>query len=163
MKFLDDFYKVIKFDGTMLKSICIGITLLSSLSSCVNIPLSSESEDVEAKKFIVPVGQSTIYVFRNEYYGGSHKFGITIDSKLVAQSAPFTYFKWDVEPGRHLVSCRDGENRTVEVFTKVGKVTFVKQEVFMSTSGLGCTVYEVSDEDGRAGVGASKLGKSVPP
>lgn len=131
------------------------------LTSCTSIPLASETEDSEAKKFEIPAEKSRIYVFRNEILEAALKVSITLDSKFMGQTGPFTYFSWDVDPGRHLVSCLGKEIRTVEVFAKKGKAIFVKQEMLLEMGGPSCAVYEVSDDDGRIAVKSSKLGKPM--
>lgn len=138
-----------------------GVTaILFSIASCTSIPLAQESEDFEAKKFAAPSELSSIYIFRNEVFGGARKAGVLLDSKVMGETAPFTYFKWDVTPGRHLISCNDSDRRSVEVFSKKGSIIFVRQEILKVPSGLGCTVYEVSENEGRSAVESCRLGKA---
>ena len=132
-----------------------------TLCSCAVVPLANESEDADAKKFTVPADKSRIYVFRNETFGAALTVPLTLDSKLMGQTGPHTYFAWDVEPGRHLVSCLGQEIRTVEIFPKKGTAIFIKQEMLLGTAGTHCSVYEVPEEQGRAGVQDGKLGKLV--
>jgi hypothetical protein len=62
------------------------------VTSCASIPLATESEDTEAKKFEIPTEKSRIYIVRNETVGAALKVSITLDSKLMGQTGPYTYF-----------------------------------------------------------------------
>jgi len=138
----------------------IGLSLLL-LSSCAVVPLAEESADTDAKKFTAPSDKSRIYLFRDETFGAALTVPITLDSQLMGQTGPHIYFVWDVEPGRHIISCLGQEIRTVEIFPKKGGTVFIKQEMLMGTAGTHCSVYEVSEDQGKVGVLDGKLGKQV--
>src|SRR5688572_1649086 len=80
------------------------------LCSCASVPMGDETADMEAKKFQVPAKTSRIYVYRNETFGSLMKVGLTLDGRVMGETAPHVYFAWDVKPGRDIITCSAQSN-----------------------------------------------------
>jgi hypothetical protein len=128
--------------------------------------MATKAEDEEAKKFEVPPDKSRIYVFRNEIYASAYGIPTSLDSTLKGRAVSYSYFAWDVEPGRHLISCLEREDRTIEIFAKVGKAVFVKEEFRIGAPHIliadkDCELSETSEKVGMSGVKSCKLIKPI--
>ncbi len=95
--------------------------LLSLFIGCASVPMAPTEQDAEAKQFTVLQGKSNIYLYRNESFGGGVAVPVTLDGKNVGSTGPYTYFKWVVEPGKHVVvsNPKDGKPTRVIVNEKV--------------------------------------------
>lgn len=126
---------------------------------CASVPMASESEDQAAKQFEVPAGKSSIYVYRNETFGGAVTMGVTLDGQMMGKSAPMTYFHWLVEPGKHeIVSTNDSK---INLNAKAGKNHFIWQEVKMGFMMAGSKLVEVTENIGKKAVMECRLIKPV--
>jgi hypothetical protein len=141
----------------MLRTKLILAALLSTLlSACASVPMAGLQDDQQAKEFKAPAGKGRIYIFRDENFGGAIKVTVTVDGKLIGQSAPMTYFVADVEPGEHIVACQAESSSQVSVKVKKGEIAYVWQEMKMGMWSAGCKVQEVNESRGRTGVSACK-------
>lgn len=91
----------------MLKKSITLITILTSmyLTGCASVPMDSADTDKAKKEFSAPAdGKSGLYIYRNSSFGAALKKTISIDGKVVGESAHNTYFYKEVEPGTHELS-----------------------------------------------------------
>lgn len=135
--------------------------IISMLSACASVPMADLKEDQEAKSFAAPQDKSRLYIYRNENFGGAIKVSVTVDGKLVGQTAPKTYFVVDLTPGEHQVSCLAESNSQVTVKGAKGQSIYVWQEMKMGMMSAACKLHEVTPEIGQKGVAESKLAKRM--
>jgi hypothetical protein len=133
-------------------SLLILVLVSSLLSSCASVPMVGRDQDQEAKQFKAPAGKSRIFIYRSETFGSAIKVAISVDGKLIGQTASKTYFVADVEPGQHQVSCFSESNSQAYVTTKQNEIKFVWQEMKMGMMSAGCAMHEVSATEGEQGV-----------
>jgi Protein of unknown function (DUF2846) len=135
----------------MTKYVSLLILLLVSflLSSCASVPMADHEQDQEAKQFKAPAGKSRIFIYRNETFGSAIKIAISVDGKLIGQTALKTYFVVDVEPGQHQIDCFSESTSQVNLTTKENEISFVWQEVKMGLMSAGCAMHEVSADEGK--------------
>jgi hypothetical protein len=128
----------------MLRIVKIWVVLTTlMLAACASVPMTGKAEDQEAKQFKAPVGQSRIYIYRDEILGSAIKVTVSLDGKLIGQTAPHTYFAVDVKPGLHKVTCLAESNSEVSFTTKPGAATYIWQEMKMGAFSAGCALREV--------------------
>ncbi len=127
------------------------------LTACASVPMASLEEDASAKKFEVSPDQSRIYVYRNESFGGAVKIPVTLDGKMMGQTAAKTYFMWDVAPGEHTVSCVGENVMELKLNARPGSSHFVWQEMKMGMWSAGCALHEVDAATGQEAVMSTKL------
>lgn len=140
----------------------LGLTLLlaSIISGCASVPMTSMEEDARAKSYAVPAGKSSIYLYRNETFGGAIPLTVAVDGKVAGQTGPMTYFLWDVAPGLHELSSLSENTSTLKLNTEEGKTYFVWQEVKMGMWTARSLLQEVDAETGRKGVAECKRAQS---
>ncbi|HEY5719975.1 MAG TPA: DUF2846 domain-containing protein, partial [Gammaproteobacteria bacterium] len=112
-------------------ALLVSLLLLFGLAGCASVPMSSLERDREAKAFVVPEGKASIYLYRNESFGGAIAMTVSLDGRVAGRTGPNTYMLWQVDPGRHeIVSITENESKLV-LETRAGETYFVWQEVKM--------------------------------
>jgi hypothetical protein len=129
----------------------------SLLSGCASVPMASTAEDAAAKQFSVDPDRSKIYLYRNETFGGPIKIPVTLNGRMMGQTAPNTYFVWDVAPGKQEITCIGEENASLSIDAKPRTAYYVWQEMKMGMWSAGCALHEVPEAEGRKAVKECKL------
>lgn len=132
------------------------VVFLLFLSGCASVPMTSESLDAEAKSFAVKTDKSSIYLYRNETFGGAILLTTTIDGKVAGQTGPKTYFLWEVDPGKHEITSVGENTVTLTLDTEPGRAYYVWQEVKMGLWMARSLLHQVDEATGRAGVNECK-------
>lgn len=122
------------------------------LIGCASVPMASLQEDAEAKKFTAPADQSRIYIYRDEAFGSAIKISVTVDGRLVGQTAPDVYYSVDVPPGDHQVSCMGESNDSLRVRTQKGQAVYIWQEMKMGAFSAGCALREMPKDKAQASI-----------
>jgi hypothetical protein len=122
--------------------------------------MTSIDEDAKAKSFAVRTNKSSIYLYRNESFGGAIALTVALDGKVAGQTGSKTYFVWEVDPGPHEVSSISENTSTMKLNTDAGKAYFIWQEVKMGMWTARSLLQEVNDETGRKGVAECKRAQS---
>jgi hypothetical protein len=136
------------------------LMVVSLLAGCATVPMASLDLDMKAKSFVVPEGKSSIYLYRNESFGGAIVFTVALDGKVAGQTGPQTYFVWHVDPGPHEVSSMSENVSTLKLEAQAGRPYFIWQEVKMGMWSARSLLQQVDDETGRKGVSECKLAQS---
>lgn len=138
-----------------------GLALAAMLvSGCASVPMVSMEEDAKAKAFSVPADMSSIYLYRNESFGGAIPLTVALDGKVAGQTGPKTYFLWNVAPGAHELSSMSENTSTLKLNTEAGKAYYVWQEVKMGMWTARSLLQEVDADTGRKGVAECKRAQS---
>lgn len=130
--------------------------LLLLLSGCASVPMTSEALDAEAKTFVAKPDKSSIYLYRNETFGGAILMTTTLDGKVAGQTGPKTYFLWEVAPGKHEITSVGENTVKLEFDTEPGKTYYVWQEIKMGLWMARSLLHLVDEEAGQAGVNECK-------
>ncbi|MBN3815104.1 DUF2846 domain-containing protein [Paraburkholderia sp. Se-20369] len=138
------------------KLIPLGVSLLI-LAGCASVPMGDPQRDAELKTFNAPQEKAAIYVYRNESMGGAVKMPVTLDGKILGDTAAKTYLYSEVEPGRHQLVSKAENDSTLDVDTVAGKIYYVWQEVKMGIMYARNKLQLVDDATGQGGVKESKL------
>lgn len=140
--------------------IALAVVAAAWLSGCASVPMAAMAEDATAKSFAVQPGKSNIYVYRNETFGGAIPMTLTLNGKVAGQTAPQTYYLFQVDPGTHDVSSIAENTSALRLTTEAGKAYFVWQEVKMGLWMARTQLQQVSDDVGRKGVAECKRAQS---
>jgi len=130
------------------------------VSGCATLPMASLEDDALAKRFVTAPDRSLIYLYRNEFFGGAVPFLVSIDGQVAGQTIVYTFFKWDVPPGEHVIKSHSENPPSLLLVTKPGKAHFVRQEIKMGVWMPRSLLYEVSEQEGIAAINECKLVKS---
>lgn len=130
------------------------------LSGCASVPMASLEEDTMAKTFKVDPDKSLIYLYRNESMGGAIKIPVTLNGKMMGQTAPKTYFVWNVTPGKQEISCIGESTAVLAIDARPGRAHYVWQEMKMGMWAARCALAEVDEQVGKQAVNECKLAQS---
>jgi hypothetical protein len=146
---------------TMCWPLCLFAALLSILvSGCASVPMASLDDDAKAKTFSTSPTKSSIYLYRNENFGGVIPLTVSLDGKMAGQTAAMTYFLWEVEPGSHEIASHAENVSTLKLSTEAGKAYYVWQEVKMGLWMARSQLQQVDEATGRKAVAECKRAQS---
>ncbi len=139
----------------MKKSIFLATFLL--ITGCATAPMASLDKDIKAKSFETAPEVSSLYIYRNENFGGAISMDITVNGKPVGQTAAKSYFKFDVTPGDYHVESKAENVSFIDVSLEAGKNYFIWQEVKMGFLYARSKLQLVDEEKGKKGVLESRM------
>ncbi len=132
----------------------------SLLSGCASVPMASMEDDTHAKEFKVDPEKSRIYLYRSESFGGAIKVPVTLNGRMMGQTAPKTYYVWDVAPGKQDITCIGESTGSLTIETKPSMAYYVWQEMKMGMWAAGCALHEVAASEGQKAVKDCKLAQT---
>ena len=113
-----------------------------------------EGSDASAKTFSAPgPDRAGLYIFRDSSGGQALKRLVSIDGKVIGQTANKVYFYREISPGTHTLSTESefGDN-TLVIQAIGGRHVFVRQSMKIGVFIGGSALELVSDEEGRKAV-----------
>lgn len=121
-----------------------GVLFIASLYGCASTPEASRERDADAKQFSAHPAHSTLYVYRIDGSGESDPV-LWVDGKLIGTTLPRTYFRVNVEPGRHMLNGMAADNGHFIIETRPGEIYFI-----LLSQSSGNSVFQlVNSEKGR--------------
>ncbi len=131
--------------------------LVSLLSACASVPMAPLDQDSKAKDFSSIPNKASLYVYRNESYGGGIPMSVSVNGKALGQTAAQTYFRLNLTPGKYNIESFAENVSNLPLTTEAGKNYFVWQEVKMGMWMARSILQQTDESTGRAGVMVSKL------
>jgi len=136
----------------------------AALAACASVPRAPGELDLAAKRFGAPApGQATLYVYRNEVFGGLFRMSLELDGAFLGDTAPLTFHWVTIAPGRHTLVGRAENTSVVEFIAGPGQNVFVWQEVKMGLASPRNQLRLVDENAGRVGVSECTLAASPAP
>ena len=144
--------------------ILLFVALILSGSGVAIVPMAIEPDDATAKTFTPKAGRANIYIYRERDLALLHLIQLVVDGQFVGGIAPKTYHVIDAAPGLHVVSALAIANqRDTQIFVEAGKNYFA---TVIGLEGVELVprvnLWQVSDEEGRAGVLNAKRAEGPP-
>lgn len=140
-----------------MQKLLIAAAITINLVGCATVNMADPKQDAAAKTFAAPKDKAGLYIFRNESMGAAVKMDVTLDGKMLGQTAANTYFYKEVVPGKHTVTSKAENTETLEVDAQPGMLYYVWQEVKMGILFARNKLQLVDESAGRKGVMESKL------
>jgi hypothetical protein len=138
-------------------AIAFSAILIFLLSGCASVPMASLDQDIKAKNFSPVPNKASLYIYRNESFGAAIPMTVSVNGKVLGQTAAQTYFRLNLTPGRYNVESHAESISNLLFTTEAGKNYFVWQEVKMGMWMAGSLLQQTDETRGRAGVMESKL------
>jgi hypothetical protein len=113
------------------------------VTGCASTPEAPADRDAEAKQFLTHPNASTIYVYRIDVEPTDDNVILYIDSRLIGETLPRTYFRIDTVPGRHVLHGIAADLGKLELATRPGALYFVELTVAAGQSNFGLVPEEV--------------------
>lgn len=127
------------------------------LTACASVPMASMDQDSKAKEFAPVPNKATLYIYRNESFGAAIPITVSVNGKVLGQTAAQTYFRLNVIPGKYSVESHAENVSNLPLSVEAGKNYFVWQEIKMGMWTARSLLQQVDEKTGRAGVMESKL------
>ena len=147
----------------MFRKIAIGAAVVSTLivSGCASVPMASEEQDTALKQFVAPPqDKAGLYIYRNTFAGQALKKTVTIDGKVIGETANKVYFYKQLEPGQHTISTEsEFSDNAINFDADGGKNYFAEQYIKIGVFVGGANVKMVDEEEGKRQVLECKLAK----
>jgi hypothetical protein len=142
-----------------LKSAYAGclVLVLALLSGCASVPMASSEADAQAKTFAVKPGKANIYVYRHETMGAAIPMTVSLNGRVVGQTASKTYFLFEVDPGNYEVTSHTENVDTLRLAAAAGRNYYVWQEVKMGLGSARSQLRQVDEATGRKDLAECKL------
>jgi hypothetical protein len=128
------------------------IVMASGLAGCASVPMASMDADAQAKQFSPPKGQSNIYLYRNETFGGAVALTVSLNGRVMGKTGPQTYFLWEVPPGKHEIVSHAENTARLVIEAQEGRSYYIWQEVKMGLWQPRSQLHEVNEQEGKKGV-----------
>jgi hypothetical protein len=135
---------------TICKSVVALIAACLLLCSCTATPEASRQDDAVAKRFDAVPGAAIVYLYRADGPGNRGFTTLWLDSRLVGEILPATYYRVSVRPGKNLLTAFAGDSGRLEFETRSDEVYFVAISVRDNEGTMGSTFRTVTPEVGRA-------------
>lgn len=126
-------------------------------TGCASVPMAPMEQDTKAKEFSPAPNKASLYIYRNESFGGAVPMSVMVNGKTLGQTAAQTYFHLNVIPGKYSVESHAENVSNLSLSVEAGKNYFVWQEVKWGMWYARSLLQQVDENTGRAGVTESKL------
>lgn len=138
------------------RSLSVGLGCLL-LVGCASVPMAPADLDAKAKQFTTVSNKSNLYIYRNEHFGRAIPMTVSINGKVLGQTAAQTYFWLQLAPGQYNLDSHTENVSNLSLTAEPGKDYFVWQEVKMGLWAARSQLQQVDEKTGRDGVLESKL------
>lgn len=112
----------------------VGLLLCALVAACAATPEAPRDVDAEAKQFNTHPNAATIYVYRSYYTETAEQSVLYVDSRLVGQTLPGSYFRIDAVPGRHVLHGIGVDAGYLTLDARPGELYFVRLDVYAGHS-----------------------------
>ena len=110
------------------------ILSLALLAGCASTPQASRERDLDAKQFVSHPATAAVYVYRNDWTTLDGDSVLYVDHRLIGATLPGTYFRLDVQPGKHVLHGFGYDAGQLEIDVRPGEIYFVLLNVRHGTS-----------------------------
>jgi hypothetical protein len=129
-----------------------------ALVGCTALPTMDEAENSSGKRFEPVPDRGVLYIYRESPFGLAVVLPTSLDSRLLGSLGSDTYFRMEVEPGRHEVTCQGENTGAAAIDVAANQVAFVEVAIQFGFIRPRCRVFVPSDQVGRKSVmGARRL------
>ena len=111
-----------------------GLLIAMLLAGCASTPQASRERDADAKQFVSHPATAAIYVYRADWSPVGDDSVLYVDRRLIGSTLPATYFRVDVQPGKHVLSGYGYDAGKLGIDVRPGDIHFVSLNVHNGTS-----------------------------
>ncbi len=118
-----------------------------ALAGCAQLPPSPQ--EIQAKQFRNLPDKSVIYVVRSHPDLRDLPAPLVLDDSGGVTTYPGTFFRWEVDPGKHRIAGLAGDSGQITLNTAPGRVYYVRQMV-TGWRSASSSLQLVNEQHGRA-------------
>jgi hypothetical protein len=115
-----------------------------------------------ARLFKPVPGKSVIYLVRDQGDVWTLDVPVRLDGRPMGSTAPLTYFRWEVEPGRHVLISDTTPPAVLEIATEPGGIYYVWQDINAGLQRAPSRLVQVDHTTARATIETAILLESRP-
>lgn len=137
----------------------IGLTILTG---CASVPMGSPEADAALKKFAPPpTDQAGLYIYRDSFAGHALKKSVSVDGKVIGETANKVYFHQFLSPGNHTIGTEsEFSDNLVNLSAAAGKNYYMRQSIKMGVFVGGASLEIVPEATGQADLQKCELAAS---
>jgi hypothetical protein len=125
-------------------------------------PQAGLQAEIVARLFKPVPGKAVIYLLRDRGDVWTLDVPVRLDGRPMGATAPLTYFRWEVEPGKHVLVSDTVPPAVLEVATEPGGVYYVWQDINAGIIRAPSRLSQVDYTTARATVETAVLLESRP-
>lgn len=108
--------------GALLSALCVLV------AACASTPQASRERDAQAKEFNTHPGTAAVYVYRTDTAFDEESV-LYVGGRLIGSTLPGTYFRIDLQPGKHRLHGIGADNGSITIEGRPGALYFVSLRV----------------------------------
>ena len=120
------------------RRICRGaamaVAAATLVAGCTWVPPAPLQDHALAKEFITHPDAATIYIYRSQFNHYDTDTILYLDGRVIGSTTAGTYFRLDINPGRHILHGTGVDTGEISVETRPGQIYFVALDVFGAQS-----------------------------
>lgn len=122
------------------------------LTGCASVPMETPEADLALKTFQAPpADKAGLYIYRDSFAGQGLKKSVTVDGKVIGETANRVYFHQLVSPGSHTLGTEsEFSDNVIKLMAVAGKNHYVRQSIKMGVFVGGARLEEVPEAVGQA-------------
>ncbi|MCZ6590551.1 MAG: DUF2846 domain-containing protein [Alphaproteobacteria bacterium] len=156
--------RILKTGVLLVLALALGSALALGGLDTATVPMAMKRDDTAAKTFTPAPGRANIYVYREMDGVFEQMFPLMVDGQFVGGLAAKTYHVIEAAPGLHVITVlAPSSQRNTQLIVEAGKnyfVSLIGEELGSYWSRVD--VWQVTDEEGTAGVLEAKRAEGMP-
>ncbi|HGA2317145.1 TPA: DUF2846 domain-containing protein [Pseudomonas putida] len=147
---------------TRLKMLAVA-TGFAVMTGCASVPMESAEADAALKTFAAPpADQAGLYIYRDSFAGKGLKKSVTVDGKVIGETANKVYFHKLITPGSHKIGTEsEFSDNVIELMAVGGKNYYVRQSIKVGVFVGGAKLEVVPEAEGQADLQKCTLATSL--
>ncbi len=117
-----------------------------ALAGCASTPQATRDRDTDAKQFSSHPAHSTLYIYRPDQASPESDTVLWIDGRLIGATLPGSYFRVNLDPGKHTLAGMGHDNGTLTIETRPGELYFVSLYVLSGQSRFWSVPSEIGQK-----------------
>lgn len=121
-----------RITATLALALMVPVALL--LAGCASTPQATAERDAQARQYASSPASSTLFIYRPDYGNSDSDTVLWIDGRLIGATLPKTFFRVNVEPGKHTLSGMGHDNGRLTLETRPGELYYISLSTIVGNS-----------------------------
>ena len=128
------------------------VVAFAVLTGCASVPMDDPQTSAKLKTFPTPpADQAGLYIYRDNFAGKALKKSVTLDGKLIGETANRVYFYKLVNAGSHTIGTEsEFSDNVINLAAVGGKNYYIRQSIKIGVFVGGASLAVVPEAVGQA-------------
>jgi len=128
------------------------VVAFAVLTGCASVPMDDPQTSAKLKTFPTPpADQAGLYIYRDNFAGKALKKSVTLDGKLIGETANRVYFYKLVNAGSHTIGTEsEFSDNVINLVAVGGKNYYIRQSIKIGVFVGGASLAVVPEAVGQA-------------